>query len=207
VASSCRSRARSASRLKAAKSSWATTGRPPDPGHGGWQAGRGRAQDSQGPSFPHLGSGGGGHVVCSPRPSGGRAAVLGRRLHRLWPGHYHRGRPAISPGDAFGPVRSPGQASWAAADPTPRPPALGRVDLVGPRCPTPRWSARCWATPPSRLPWTPTATSFRRSSRKRRVSLPPPSSILPQRCLKRPRRGRSGSSRGEWCSKAAVVAE
>jgi hypothetical protein len=34
-----------------------------------------------------------------------------------------------------------------------------------------------------------------RSSRKRRVSLPPPSSILPQRHLKRPRRGRSGPSR------------
>ena len=32
---------------------------------------------------------------------------------------------------------------------------------------TPRWSARCWATPPSRLPWTPTATSSHRSSRKR----------------------------------------
>jgi integrase len=45
------------------------------------------------------------------------------------------------------------------------------------------------------LTWIPTATSSRRSSRKRRVSLSPPSSILPQRRLKRPRRGKSGPSR------------
>jgi integrase len=31
----------------------------------------------------------------------------------------------------------------------------------------PKVSARCWATPPSRSRWTPTATSSHRSSRKR----------------------------------------
>ena len=40
------------------------------------------------------------------------------------------GRP-FYPGEAFGAVRPPGQASRAAADPTPRPPALGRVNPVG----------------------------------------------------------------------------
>ena len=48
----------------------------------------------------------------------------------------------------------------------------------------PRWSAKCWATPPSRLPWTPTATSSHRCSKKRRVSWPPPSSALPQTASK-----------------------
>jgi hypothetical protein len=89
------------------------------PGHGGRQTGLGRAQDSQGPSFPHPDSRGAGHVACSPRPSAGRAVVLGCRLHGLGPGHHYRGRPAIPPGDAFRPVRAPGQASRAAADPTP----------------------------------------------------------------------------------------
>jgi integrase len=74
---------------------------------------------AKGPPFPHSGSGGAGHVACSPRPSGGRAAVLGCRLHRLGLGHHDRGRPAIPPGDALGPVRPPGQASRAPADPTP----------------------------------------------------------------------------------------
>jgi hypothetical protein len=64
--------------------------------HGGRQTRHGRAQDSQGPSIPHSGSGGTGHPVGSSpirRPSG----CPGPRIRRLRPGDYRRGRPAVHP--------------------------------------------------------------------------------------------------------------